>query len=128
MAATHQITTPLTYHANAVKAVDSHNDNNQSRFKENAGELSDLQARILEALKDAPKGMRSVRLMNAIRRKMSTDRFHNAINSLVYLRYIVRSDHKRHIYYSITLEGRAVLDELNEILIAIVHGREKDLS
>lgn len=118
--------TPYTYHAIARKALDSHNSTTSKKriVNENAGELSDLQSIILECLKDSPKGLRSYTLMCKVRKRIYGPRFHYSIESLLTLKYIIRTQYQRSVYYSITLEGRAVLDELNEYLIALVHGRE----
>lgn len=117
--------TPYTYHAIARKALDNHNDYTAANrvVNKNAGELSDLQSIILECLKDEPKGLRSYTLMCKVRKRTSSPRFHNALDGLINLKYIIRTRYKRSVFYSITLDGRAVLDELNEILISIVHNR-----
>ncbi len=126
MAITKQIITPFRYHAKGLKAVDSHNVTHQPEHtdNENKGELSELQSLILECLKDEPKGLRSLTLMRRVRNKINPERFYNALNSMMYLKYIIRNEYgARSVYYSITLAGRIVLDELNEILISIVHNR-----
>lgn len=111
------VVTPFNYHAKGRKAIDSHNNTD----KDNS--LTSLDTTILQCLKEADKGLRNGTLMLAVRNRIFADRFTRSLDRLISLEYIVRTEYKASVYYSITLEGRAVLDELNEILISIVHNR-----
>jgi len=80
---------------------------------------------VLRILRDSSGGMRE----GAIHRtaKVADNRFKTlkSLVKLLSLGYIVRTTYGRAVYYSITLEGRAVLDDLNARIIAITEAALK---
>lgn len=108
--------TPIDYGTRLCKAIDKHNHNKHT-------ELIDLDIAILASLYRANKGMRNKTIMLDIRGRIFADRFYRSITRLIDLKYIVRTEYRKSVYYSITLQGRRVLVDINEHLIAIVNGR-----
>lgn len=85
--------------------------------------LFELERDILHALSEGNKGIRANTLRKIVRNSVNAFKLYRCINRLIDLKYIAKTQYKVSVYYSITLEGRAILDELNEILISLVHGR-----
>jgi DNA-binding MarR family transcriptional regulator len=82
-----------------------------------------LHGGILSALYIQPKGLRCGRLMIAARgKRINSDRFHNALLQLAAERYISKrtKPNSNAVYYHITLKGKALAEELNAHLLALI--------
>jgi len=108
---------PIDYTRKETHAIAQHND------KAPDIQLTELDKDILAVLEEANKGLTTNQVMKAARRSVFRGKLYGSIYRLLAFKYIVRTEYRKSVYYSITLEGRAVLDELNEILISIVHNR-----
>jgi hypothetical protein len=81
--------------------------------------LNDLDVMVLNALKEAKKGLRTKEIMLAIRNRIWMPRYSASITRLLDLEYIICTHYKRWGYYSITLKGRRIVDELNQCMTDI---------
>jgi len=107
---------PIDYTASIYHAIDRFNGEQHT-------ELNELDSSILIALRRENKGMRNATLMKAVRNRIFADRFTRSLDRLLSLNYIVRTEYRKFVYYTITLKGRKVLEELNIHLIAIISGK-----
>lgn len=110
------IITPLQYATKLNKALDRFN-------ADKTDELTNLDSGILQSLQEANKGMRNGTLMKAVRNRIFADRFTRSLNRLIEMGYIVRTEYKKFVYYSITMEGRKAIENINGHMLAILNGK-----
>lgn len=81
-----------------------------------------LDIRIMRELKDQPLGMRAMTLRDKCRdgKCIYSVIFNRSINKLLEHKLITRREHRKYVYYNITMKGRNVLEEINNILVRIV--------
>lgn len=108
------LVTPIDYVARIYKAIDAYNDEFDTS-------LRSYDVAILTILSRAKTGLRTMLLMDEIRRKCSTDRFHATIDRLLKWKYITRQRYGNATIYNITLAGKQALETLNARLITITH-------
>lgn len=107
---------PIEYAAIISHAIDRFNGEHRT-------ELNELDNSILIALRKENKGMRNATLMRAVHNRIFADRFTRSLTRLISLRYIVRTEQGTFVFYTITLQGRKAIEELNDHLIAIMSGK-----
>lgn len=110
------IITPIQYATQLNKAIDRYNNNQRTT-------VTNLDIGILQALNQANKGLRNGTLMKAVRNRIFADRFTRSLDRLLSLNYIVRTEYRKFVYYTITLKGRKAIEELNDNLIALANGK-----
>lgn len=98
------------------KAIDRFNINEQAT-------LNSLDSFVLQVLEEAKKGLRNKTIMLAVRNRINSERFTNSLDRLLALNYIVRTEYRHAVYYTITLQGRKALSELNAHMTALVSGK-----
>jgi DNA-binding MarR family transcriptional regulator len=110
------IITPIDYIASYPPALATMN-------QKRATELSDLHISILTALYRANKGIRRKTLMKDIRARFNEVKFWRALTRMLELEYIIKTDYRRSVYYSITMAGRAVVDELANTITTLASAK-----
>lgn len=105
---------PIDYAANSIKAIRDHNGG-FVKFG-----LTQYDMELLHVLKRFDRGMRERELMREARGNVNRHFILAALDRLLTDKCIVRTEYKRSVFFTITLEGRAVLDDLNDRLIKIV--------
>lgn len=112
------IITPLHYAIKLNKAIDTLNATTS-----NDKDITNLDAAILRVLADTKKGITYGKLRLAVRGNVHFDRFNRSISRLIELQYIVKTIYGQYHYHTITLQGRNIVNQLNDHLIAIVNGK-----
>lgn len=112
------VITPLHYAIKLNKAIDALNDTTH-----NEKGITNLDAAILRVLADTKKGITYNKLRLAVRGSVHFDRFNRSIDRLIELQYVVKTVYGQYHYHTITLQGRTIVSQLNEHLIAIVNGK-----
>jgi DNA-binding MarR family transcriptional regulator len=107
------IITPIDYLNNYTATL-------QRLSHEHGADLTTLYIDILGALKCATKGLRNSAIIRAIGYRPYDPRFANALTRLTKLGYIARTQYKMSVFYNITMQGQALLSELNDQLTEIV--------
>lgn len=112
------VITPIGYATRFNKAVDRLND-------DHATDYTNLDVQVLQVLEEANRGMRNKTIMLAVRNRIYMERFQASLNRLIGHECIVKKRLGKAVLYSITIKGRMVLVELNNILPAIVEENMK---
>ena len=112
------IITPLHYAIKLNKAIDTLNATTP-----NDQDITNLDAAILRVLADTKKGITYNKLRLAVRGNVHLDRFNRSLTRLIELKYIVMTVYGKYHYHTITLQGRNIVSQLNDHLIAIVNGQ-----
>lgn len=111
--------TPIFYGCNIPYAVNAFNAIKNTK-------LSELDARILNVLSTAPRGMTAQKCREAASvdgKNIFSVTFNRAVNRLISLHYMQRTKHSKWVYYTITTKGRNALAQLNDHLIQIVNDK-----
>ena len=107
---------PIDYAAFTLKAIRDHNGGGL-RFG-----MTQLDMEILHALKRFGRGMREKEVASETRGFIRRGTILWSLERLINDKYIVKTGlNRRNVCYTITLEGRAVLDDLNARIIALAH-------
>ena len=110
------VITPLHYAIKLNKAIDCLNGTEYI-----TQHLQNLDVTILQLLADNKKGITFNKLRLACRNKVNVDKFYRSIDRLITSAFIVKTVYKQYHYYTITLQGRKIVTQLNAHLIAIVN-------
>lgn len=103
------IITPIQYATKLNKALDHYN-------KGQSIQLTNLDSGILQALLEAKRGVCNGPLMLLVRNRMWPLRFNQSLARLVKLGFIVRTEYKNRVVYTITVSGKIALSGISDIL------------
>jgi hypothetical protein len=100
------ITSPLYYYARIPNAINDYNGEHKKA-------LTSLDFRILQILSESTRGMQAGTIIGKINRFMFKDRFYRSAIKLIDLNYMKRTPHRSNIFFTITLSGRRLLEEID---------------
>jgi len=108
---------PIDYAAFTVQAI---RDRNGGLIRLS---FTQLDMEVLHALMRFGRGMRIAEIARETRGFVHRNTLLWSLDRLIKDKHVVKTglNQRRYVYYSITLEGRAVLDDLNARIIALAH-------
>jgi hypothetical protein len=106
------VITPINYFIRYPNALDRLNADTHTS-------LNELDIIVLGILNECGKGLRNASIMRALKKRYYEPKFIRTIHNLVDLQYIVRTEYHKSVFYSITLQGKTVLMQFNDNLIAL---------
>lgn len=103
---------PMEYAIMQYHAIDTINSSHRY-------ELQQFDVCVLHTLYTARTGIRNKTIMRLMHRRTHDARFTNRLALLMRYNLIHRTEHGRSVYYAITLRGRRLLKEFNQLLITL---------